>query len=130
MSGAHRVIGLNHVNITFPDGRLREALAFYRDLLGLVEAPRPRGAERSGAWLWIDREAGLELHLSGAGKADGWPVRSGRHIGLLVADLGATRTRLAEAGFEIEAARPLPNRERFFVRDPFGNRVELLAWSA
>lgn len=126
----HRVTGLNHVNITFPEGRVREALAFYRDLLGLPEAPRPRGAPRSGAWLWINREAGIELHLSGEGASDGWPVRSGRHIGLMVADLAATRARLAEAGFEIEPARPLPNRDRFFVRDPFGNRVELLAWSA
>ena len=126
----HRVTGLNHVNVTFPEGRLREALAFYRDLLGLTEAPRPPGAGRTGAWLWIDRAAGIELHLSAEVKGDAWPVRSGRHIGLLVDDLDATRSRLAEAGYESEAARPLPNRERFFVRDPFGNRVELLAWSA
>ncbi len=128
MSG-HRVTGLNHVNVTFPDGRLDEALTFYRDLLGLAEQDRPAGASTSGAWLWIDRSAGVELHLSGEAPDGDWPVGSGRHVGLLVADLQATRGRLATAGVAIESARPLPNRDRFFVRDPFGNRVELLAWT-
>lgn len=121
------VTGLNHVNVTFPDGQLDDALAFYRDLLGLAELERPAGAATAGAWLWIDRAAGVELHLSGEAGEE-WPIQSGRHIGLLVDDLEAARARLVEAGYAIQAARPLPNRDRFFVRDPFGNRVELLAW--
>ena len=125
--GEHRVTGLNHVNVTYPEGRLDAALAFYRDLLGLDEIRRPEGAARSGAWLWLDAERGVELHLSGE-EAGPWPSPSGRHVGLTVADLEATRQALEAAGCAIDPARPLPNRERFFTRDPFGNRVELLAW--
>jgi catechol 2,3-dioxygenase-like lactoylglutathione lyase family enzyme len=125
----HRVRGLNHVNITLPAGALPEALAFYHDLLGLADHERPSGAPTEGAWLWIDREAGIELHLTAEnGDASGWPTTSGRHIGLLVDDLQATRDRIEAAGLRTEAARPLPNRDRFFVRDPFGNRLELLAF--
>lgn len=124
---AHRVLGLNHVNVTYPEGGLEAALGFYRDLLGLSERERPPGAPASGAWLWLDRERGIELHLSGE-EVGAWPSPSGRHLGILVADLDATRARLEAAGCSVEPARRLPQRERFFARDPFGNRVELLSW--
>ena len=42
------------------------------------------------------------------------------HFALEVAELEAARTRLAGNGCEIQAARPVGGRERFFVFDPFG----------
>jgi catechol 2,3-dioxygenase-like lactoylglutathione lyase family enzyme len=48
------------------------------------------------------------------------------HFALEVDDLEATRARLAGGGHEIEAARPVGGRERFFVRDPFGNLIEFV----
>ena len=43
-----------------------------------------------------------------------------------VAELEDTRTRLAGNGCEITDARPVGGRERFFVRDPFGNLIEFV----
>ena len=48
------------------------------------------------------------------------------HFALEVDDLEAVRARLAGAGREIEPARPVGGRERFFVRDPFGNLIEFV----
>jgi hypothetical protein len=35
------------------------------------------------------------------------------------------RTRFAEHGVEVEEADPIHNRPRLFVRDPFGNKLEI-----
>jgi catechol 2,3-dioxygenase-like lactoylglutathione lyase family enzyme len=48
------------------------------------------------------------------------------HFALEVAELEAARTRVAGNGCEIQAARPVGGRERFFVRDPFGNLIEFV----
>ena len=48
-----------------------------------------------------------------------------RHICLVVEDLEAYRKRLTEAGYETIEDTPIPNRPRFFTRDPLGNRLEL-----
>jgi catechol 2,3-dioxygenase-like lactoylglutathione lyase family enzyme len=50
------------------------------------------------------------------------------HVGLFVADLHATVTRLAEQGFEIETPPYEPRKGVFiaFVRDPDRNLIELI----
>ena len=48
------------------------------------------------------------------------------HFALEVAELESARSRLAGNGCEIAAARPVSGRERFFVRDPFGNLIEFV----
>ena len=48
------------------------------------------------------------------------------HFALEVDDLDPPRDRLADNGCEIEPARPVGGRERFFVRDPFGNLIEFV----
>jgi len=111
-----RVLGVLHINIEVTD--LARALAFYRRL-GLTEIPRAEGAERDGSWLRF--ADGRELHLSvGPPKA---PSRS--HLALLVDDLAAARACFEELQAPIEAGRPLPGIDRFFVRDPDGNRIEV-----
>lgn len=49
------------------------------------------------------------------------------HVAFEVDDLGAARRRLAAAGCAIEEGRSIPGVERFFVRDPAGNRIELFS---
>ena len=47
-----------------------------------------------------------------------------RHFGLACADVDGLRARLQAAGLATEDGRPAPWR-RFFVHDPFGNRIEI-----
>jgi catechol 2,3-dioxygenase-like lactoylglutathione lyase family enzyme len=47
-----------------------------------------------------------------------------RHFGLECADIEAVRARLESAGVATEDGRTAPWK-RFFVRDPFGNRIEI-----
>ena len=49
-----------------------------------------------------------------------------RHIALEVKDLGAVRAYLEANGVEIREAVAIPDRQRFYVLDPFGNYFEFI----
>ncbi|MGB0060752.1 VOC family protein, partial [Candidatus Binatus sp.] len=55
---------------------------------------------------------------------------SRRHPAFRVANLEALRKKLESAGIEIIAGNRFPGQERFFVRDPWGNRLEFVERSA
>jgi RimJ/RimL family protein N-acetyltransferase len=48
------------------------------------------------------------------------------HIAYEISDLAEMRRRLAEAGVEMIDSIPIPGHDRFELRDPFGNRVEII----
>ena len=110
---------LQHVSTPFPAGRQADVRRFYGEVLGLseVEVPRTLDAARL---VWYSSGDGMELHFFSGELAPG----SARHFCLDVEDLAGTRDRLMEAGFEPYDDTPIPNRPRFFCRDPFDNLVE------
>ena len=111
---------LSHVTITRPPGSDAQARAFYTGLLGLPEVPAPELIRQRGA-LWFNAGA-LDLHLVVEADRAGADLR--RHFGLDCADVTKMRARLDSAGFKTEDGRPAP-WHRFFVNDPFGNRIEI-----
>jgi catechol 2,3-dioxygenase-like lactoylglutathione lyase family enzyme len=121
------IVGLDHVTIQIDDGdeALRDALRFYVELLGLPPLDRPANTDngRPGAWLACGPQ---QLHIiTGAGaSAENRPSR--RHPAFRVFDLEGLRKRLQAAGVEIIAGNRFPGQERFFVRDPWGNRLEFV----
>lgn len=50
------------------------------------------------------------------------------HPAFLVTSFEALKKRLAEHGAEIIEDASIEDRERFFTRDPFGNRIEFLEY--
>ena len=111
---------LSHVNVTLPAGGENLAREFYHDLLGLPEIPKPESIRHRGG-VWFDA-GGLDLHLSVEANRAGPDAY--RHFGLSCDDVDGLRKRLTERGIQTEDGRPAPWK-RFFVRDPFGNRIEV-----
>ncbi len=111
---------LSHVNVSMLRGSENIARAFYTGHLGLREIPKPESI-RSRGGVWFDA-GGLDLHLSIEEGQTGSDVQ--RHFGLESADVDGLRAKLAAAGIVTDAGRPAPWK-RFFVRDPFGNRIEI-----
>src|SRR2546429_3058488 len=112
--------GLQHVSLPIPDGRQADVRRFYGEVLGLTEVPVPRTLD--GARLvWFAAGDGVELHFYPGEQAAG----SARHFCLAVDDLAEARRRLTEAGRQPYETTPIPNRPRFFCRDPFDNLIEL-----
>ena len=110
---------LQHVGITVPPEALELARGFYG---GLLELPELSSSERALVY-GLGRDGGLELHVITGAPAD---PSAEHHFALEVTDLEAPRARLADGGHTIEQARPVGGRERFFVRDPFGNLIEFV----
>ena len=114
---------LHHVHLTHPRGEEDAARAFYAGVLGLAELPKPPELEgRGGVWFQLH---GAQLHL---GVEDPEPP-SRRHVALQVVDLDVVRGRLRAADIQPEEAIALEVMDRFYCRDPFGNRLEFLSVS-
>ena len=119
------VSGFFHGGIAVSD--MERSLAFYRDLLGLEEGPRP-DFDFPGAWLYA---GGLAVvHLVGrpgaAPPAGPSPGAAFEHIALRFRGLAAIRAALKARGIPFTES-PLPGMplHQIHVTDPFGLRVEL-----
>ena len=110
---------LQHVGITVEPEEIEAARVFYRDALGLSELYASERALVYG----LGRAGDLERHVIAGPRAD---ASAQHHFALEVDGLDGARERLADSGYEIEGARPVGGRERFFVRDPFGNLIEFV----
>jgi catechol 2,3-dioxygenase-like lactoylglutathione lyase family enzyme len=114
---------IHHAQITVPGQSELEARGFYIGVLGLMEIPKPDALKsRGGFWL---RVADAELHVSPEDGVD--RLRTKAHLAYEVDDLEMWRTKLEAAGCTVLESVPIPRLDRFETRDPFGNRLELLA---
>ncbi|MBI3747904.1 MAG: VOC family protein [Chloroflexi bacterium] len=116
-----QVVGIDHIQLSIQAGGEEAARAFYGAVLGLREIVKPAELTgRGGCWF---AGPGVAIHL---GVEPGFRPLAKAHPALLVADLAAARATLATAGVPIEEdGSGLPVR-RCYVRDPFGNRLELV----
>lgn len=108
---------LDHVFITIPEGKKEEARKFYRDILELTEIPgnHPKGA------LWFSI-ADIQLHV----REEAGGYFSDRHSAFEVNDLEEAIADLENKNIKISFSSDIEGRKRFFFRDPFDNRFELL----
>lgn len=112
---------LHHVQLAMPRGREANARAFYCDVLGMTEQPKPENLARRGG-VWFSSEQ-AEVHL---GVEDDFRPAKKAHPALLVANLEALLAQCTAAGIAVNTDEPLPGYHRAYVADPFGNRIELL----
>lgn len=117
-----RILRFDHVQLAMPPGREDKARAFYGEVLGLDEEPKPPVLGRRGG-LWFSIGA-LRLHLGV--EADFRPARKA-HPALLVAGIDALAGRLQREGGEIVWDDSIEGTRRFHTHDPFGNRLEFVA---
>ncbi|SDP39022.1 hypothetical protein SAMN04489867_2286 [Pedococcus dokdonensis] len=114
------LVGLHHVQIACPEGSEDLLRAFYGELLGLPEIPKPPVlAARGGVWF---RAGAHELHCGV--EEDFVPARKA-HPAFAVTDVDAMAATLEAAGHVLSWDTNLPGVRRFHTNDPVGNRVEL-----
>jgi catechol 2,3-dioxygenase-like lactoylglutathione lyase family enzyme len=120
------IVGLDHVQVAAPPSCERDARRFYGSLLGLEEVAKPAPlAARGGAWFALG-PGGQQLHIGV--EEDFAPARKA-HPALVVSAgaLEGLAERLVEAGCEVRWDSSIPGIARFYVDDPWGNRLELMA---
>ena len=114
---------INHVTLSVPAGEHAKVRAFYGDLLGLEEVPRPEALNAVYDLMWF-KFLDILLHLD---FSPPWvrPAEN-HHIAVEVENLPAVRRYLESRGATIREAVVMPDRNRFYLLDPFGNYFELL----
>src|SRR5689334_7085123 len=119
-------LGVDHVQLAAPPEHEAEARAFYGGLLGLEEIVKPPAlAARGGCWFQCGAQQihiGIETEFRAAKKA---------HPALRLADHASFEALLARLSARGVATRrdeeEIPGvTARFFIADPWGNRLELL----
>ncbi len=121
------ITGLDHVNLVIDagDDALSRARAFYQELLGLIPLERPANTDSGNPGAWY--QCGVQqLHPTTEKRRVGGQPQLAPPSAFRVASLAALRQRLESAGIEIIAGDRFPGQERFFVRDPWGNRLEFV----
>lgn len=114
---------LDHVQVAIPAGSEQEARAYWIDLIGLAEMPKPSALAKRGG-LWLTGEA-LNVHLGV--DPDFRPAKKA-HPAIMVRDYDKLVRRLAAANHVVEPAADIPDHRRFHTNDPFGNRIEFIAF--
>jgi len=111
------------VQVAAPIGSEDEARRFYGGLLGLTELEKPDALRgRGGVWFACGAH---QLHV---GVTLGFSPATKAHPALRVAlaDLDRLAERLSEARVEVRWDDAIPGVRRFYVADPWGNRIELI----
>jgi len=115
------IVGIDHVQLAMPLGEETRARAFYCGVLELPERTKPAElAARGGCWFESDS---VKIHL---GVEQDFRASAKAHPGLVVDDLDSLLTRCREKGFHATEPELLEATRRAFVKDPFGNRLELM----
>jgi len=117
--------GMSHVS--FPVRDLARSLAFYRDILGFSEIPRP-ALGIPGAWLRAgDAEVHLIAGVEGLPLGEPPPVLNpaAQHVALRIDDYQASLERLRAHDLTVLAAGP--EQGQMWVQDPDGHIIELIA---
>lgn len=115
--GGVLVADIHHVSLNVSD--TEQALAFYRDVLGMAPLPRP-SFPFGGAWL--DAGNGRQVHLIEAKV----PADLGQHVAFRVTDIDAVIESLRSAGVDTPDATSVGDTgiRQTFVLDPDRNRIE------
>ena len=118
------IVALDHVQLAMPKGEEAAARHFYGDVLGLVEVEKPEPLTASGGcWFSSSGISKIDIHL---GVLTPFVPSTKGHPAFRVKDLEAAKRAFAEADIRITPDSRLPNVRRFYVNDPFGNRIEIL----
>ena len=114
--GTFKLVGLHHVQLAMPEGREDQARTFYAGQLGLTEVPKPDElAGRGGVW-FVGEDIALHLGV----ETPFHPARKA-HPAFAVDDLDAAWREFGQP--EITT---LPGLRRFYIADPFSNRIEIV----
>lgn len=105
-----------------PVGGEAMARAFYVEVLGMVEEPKPAElAARGGCWFVSGT---VRIHL-GAQSTEFKPARKA-HPALVCANFDELMATLQDEGVKIKFGEDTGKQRRAFVDDAFGNKIELI----
>ena len=121
------LLRIDHVQITVPWAREREARHFYGTILALRELQRLEAVPAAAVLAFAFGQS-TELHVVLVENPFRPPLSD--HLAVVVDDMAAVKRRLAEHHISYHPSPVRDGYERIFIQDPFGNKIEFLGGSA
>ncbi|HEY0826996.1 MAG TPA: VOC family protein [Bacilli bacterium] len=113
--------GINHVQLAAPTGCETEARNFYGRLLKMEEIEKPENLKkREGVWFQCGNQ---QVHI---GVQEDFVPAKKAHPAFEVRNFDYLKKHLIDQATIIIEDEALDGYKRFFVNDPFGNRIEFL----
>ncbi|MEK4850714.1 glyoxalase [Paenibacillus sp. FSL H7-0756] len=122
---AYNYYGLDHVQLAAPEGCEAEARRFFNGLLGWAEIPKPELLQkRGGVWFQCGKH---QVHI---GVQRDFVPATKAHPAFHVQPLNELREHLLQHHIQVtdDEARADEGVRRFYINEPFGNRLEFLEW--
>lgn len=119
----YKFSGLDHVQLAAPEGCEAEARKFFTGLLGWREIPKPEPLrKRGGCWFQCGTH---QVHI---GVQKGFVPATKAHPAFYVENIEGLREYLLQQNVNVidDDARADEGVKRFYLNDPFGNRLEFL----
>ncbi|MFC4559073.1 VOC family protein [Virgibacillus kekensis] len=114
---------IDHVQLAAPVGGEDKARMFYKDLLGFQEIDKPPLLKKNGG-VWF--QAGfVHIHI---GIEDPFIPAKKAHPAFRIHHIEELMAYLDEKEILYKNDERLPGANRFYLTDPFGNRLEFLEW--
>jgi catechol 2,3-dioxygenase-like lactoylglutathione lyase family enzyme len=117
-----KVTRFHHVSVNVNGTDLDETVAFYRDVLGLGDEPRPEIPGVPGHWHTVGQQ---QLHIVGAPARGAGIDPTGHHYCVSVDDLDAAIAELDARGIAYVRGVQGEGVVQIWITDPAGNTIEL-----
>jgi catechol 2,3-dioxygenase-like lactoylglutathione lyase family enzyme len=115
------ILGFDHIQLAAPKDSEETAREFYVDILRFEELVKPENLKKNGG-CWFSLGP-LEIHI---GIEEPFTPAKKAHPAIRVTELENFRAYLEGRGIATRDEQPLPGAKRFYIDDPFGNRIEIL----
>lgn len=116
--------GIDHVQLAAPPGSEDIARKFFHDVMGMEEIEKPEELKkRGGVWFRCGKS---QIHIDI--DYDFKPAKKA-HPAIHVKNLNELKSVLLQNGIQVREDEALPGAKRFYIDDPFGNRIEILEWT-
>ncbi len=120
-----KYVGIDHVQVAAPPNSEKEATTFYSGILGMELIEKPKALRKNGG-VWFQC-GNHQLHI---GVKQDFIGETKAHPAFEIENLQAFKDHLKKQNVSFKEDDNLPNTDRVYVFDPFGNRLEFLSYSS